>query len=215
MGLRWIIVDTETDGLWAPIHVVEIAAQLMEDWQPCGEPFQVFLNHDVFIPPETVAIHGYTREFLRKHGRDPVEAHEAFRSYAQGCPIVAHNLSFDWDRVLLPEWERLGIPAIGRRGFCTLLLARRLLFETQSHRLDSLKLQFSLGEERSHRALADVRTVVRLFDRLLRPRLESLHLASFAAWQDFSRSTPISACHRLVIQTLSTRGPAVLGAVGR
>jgi DNA polymerase III epsilon subunit-like protein len=198
MGLRWTIVDTETDGLWAPIHVVEIAAQIMEDWQPCGEPFQVFLNHNVYIPAEVVAVHGYTREFLRKHGRPPAEAHEAFREYVRGCPIVAHNLSFDWDRVLLPEWERLGIPAIGQRGFCTLLLARRLLVETASHRLDALKHQFGLGEERSHRALADVKTVVRLFGDLLRPRLEFLNLASFEAWQEFSRRTPVSECHRLL-----------------
>ena len=205
MSLRWAIVDTETDGLWAPIHVVEIAAQLMEDWQPCGEPFQIFLNHDVFIPPEAVAVHGYTRQFLRKHGRSPVEAHEAFRAYLQSCPIVAHNLAFDWDRVLLPEWERLGIPAMGRRGFCTLLLARRLLFETQTHRLDSLKHQFDLGEERSHRALADVRTVVRLFGGVFRPRLESLNLGTFEAWQEFSCSTPVSGCHRLLIEKLNRK----------
>jgi DNA polymerase III epsilon subunit-like protein len=210
MGYRWAIIDTETDGLWAPIHVVEIAAQLMEDGSPCGEPFQIFLDHDVVIPPETVAIHGYTREFLRKHGRPPAEAHEAFRQYLQGCPIVAHNLSFDWDRVLLPEWERLGIPAMGRRGFCTLLLARRLLYETTTHRLDALKHQFSLGDERSHRALADVRTVIRLFEQVLRPRLESLNLATFDAWQEFSRSVPVSACHRVLLQTLRQPPPDAL-----
>ena len=144
---RWAIIDTETDGLWPPIHVVEIAAQLMEGWEPCGDSFQVFLNHDVFIPPQVTAIHGYTQEFLREHGRPPIEAHTAFGRYVQNCPLAAHNLGFDWDRVLLPEWQRLGIAPIGQRGICTLLLSRRILFEAASHRLDVLKQKFSLGEE--------------------------------------------------------------------
>src|SRR6185369_9964737 len=33
----WVIIDTETDGLLDPIHVVEIAAQRMNGWDPVGE----------------------------------------------------------------------------------------------------------------------------------------------------------------------------------
>ncbi|MGD0251964.1 MAG: exonuclease domain-containing protein, partial [Verrucomicrobiota bacterium] len=62
LSQRWVIVDTETDGLTAPIHVIEIAAQLMEGSQPYGDPFQIYLNHDVPIPAAATAIHGYTRE---------------------------------------------------------------------------------------------------------------------------------------------------------
>ena len=112
-GQRWVIVDTETDGLIAPIHVIEIAAQLMEGSQPCGAPFQIYLNHDVPIPGEATAIHGYTREFLREHGQPPTHSHEAFRRYARDYPIVAHNLAYDWNRALEPEWMRLGLPNMG------------------------------------------------------------------------------------------------------
>ncbi len=51
-GNRWVIIDTETDGLCAPIHVVEICGQLMEGWTPIGTPFRMLLNHDVPIPWE-------------------------------------------------------------------------------------------------------------------------------------------------------------------
>ena len=71
---RWIIVDTETDGLFAPIHIVEIAAQAMVGWEPEGTPFQVFLNHDIRIPYEATAVHGYTRDFLAENGTDPLAA---------------------------------------------------------------------------------------------------------------------------------------------
>jgi len=183
---RWVIIDTETDGLSSPIHVIEIAAQVMEGWNPCGKPFQIFLDHGIAIPPGATAIHGYTQEFLRKNGRSPLEAYESFRTYAKDHPIVAHNLSFDWNRALIPEWGRLGLTPIGCRGFCTMLLSRRVLFEVTSHRLDNLKQQFSLGESQSHKALTDVATVVRLFGDVMKPRLESAKLFTFEAWKEFS-----------------------------
>ncbi|MDB6134359.1 MAG: Exonuclease, RNase and polymerase [Verrucomicrobiales bacterium] len=54
-----------------PIHVVELSAQLMEGWEPVGNPFWMLLNHDVSIHPEATAIHGYTRELLRLSGYSP------------------------------------------------------------------------------------------------------------------------------------------------
>jgi len=202
---HWVIVDTETDGLRAPIHVVEIGAQLMRGLEPCGEPFQVFLNHDVFIPPGAVAVHGYTQEFLREHGQPPVEAHEAFRRYAKDCPIVAHHLAFDWNSALAPEWARLGVAQIGRRGFCTVALSRRVLVENVSHGLDALRMWLGLGDGPSHKAVSDVGTVVRLFKEFFAPRLTSAGLTTYEAWEQFSRRTPISKCWRALDPTLEIR----------
>ena len=36
-GAHWVIVDTETDGLYEPIHVVELSAQLMRGWEAVGD----------------------------------------------------------------------------------------------------------------------------------------------------------------------------------
>ncbi len=77
-GAEWLIVDTETDGLMDPIHVVEIAAQRMRGWEPVGDKFRVLLNHNVHIPSAAVAIHGYTEDFLRRNGQDPIQAHTMF-----------------------------------------------------------------------------------------------------------------------------------------
>jgi len=41
----WILLDTETNGLVAPIYVVELAAQRMRGWEAVGEPFRRLLNH--------------------------------------------------------------------------------------------------------------------------------------------------------------------------
>jgi DNA polymerase III epsilon subunit-like protein len=62
---NWTLVDTETDGLWAPIHVVEIAAQRFQGLMPVGEPFRVFINHDIEISPAATMVHGYTTDFIK------------------------------------------------------------------------------------------------------------------------------------------------------
>jgi len=120
---EWLVVDTETNGLMPPICAVEIAAQRMMGWEPTGAPFRILLNHDVPIESMAEALHGYSREYLRKHGQNPVAAHQSFHGYAGNLPIVSYNISFDWNRVLEPEYGRLGVPCSGVRGFCAMTLA--------------------------------------------------------------------------------------------
>jgi DNA polymerase III epsilon subunit-like protein len=205
---RWVIIDTETDGLLDPIHVVELSGQLMEGWERVGAPFQMLLNHDVPIPPEAVAVHGYTREYLRRHGREPRHVHEAFRDYARDYPLVAHNLSFDWNRCLEPEWARLGVPRIGQRGFCSMMLARRLVTETSSYRLDVLKECFHLTPSQSHQAVNDVLAVVELFEKVYRQRLEPAGLDTFESIAAFARRTPVAKCLDLVRCGRTAAAPA-------
>ncbi len=192
---EWVVVDTETNGLYPPVFTLEIAAQRMIGWEPAGDPFQILLNHDVPIDPAAQAVHGYSREFLRKAGRAPLEAHALFRDYAGDRPIVAYNLSFDWDRVLQPEWQRLRLPAAGCKGFCAMTLARRVIHETVNHRLETMKQHFRLTESRSHRGLNDVMTVVELFGGVFRERLAASGVVGFEAVAVFSRRTPIAGCH--------------------
>jgi DNA polymerase III epsilon subunit-like protein len=202
-GKRWVVIDTETDGLYEPIHIVELSAQLMEGWHPVGDAFTMLLNHDVPIPAEAVAIHGYTQAYLRKHGQDPVLVHAAFRAYAQAYPLVAHNLSYDWNRCLEPEWARLRIPRAGQRGFCCMMLARRLLSGIRSCRLENLKQRFGLTESRSHQALNDVLTVVELFQKVYRARLEPAGLDTFDSVAAFARRTPVANCLDIIRATPS------------
>ncbi len=190
----WLIVDTETDGVYTPIHAVEIAAQKMRGWQRDGESFQVLLNHDVPIDPGAQAVHGYSREYLRRHGACPYEAHAAFRAYAGDLPMVAYNLSFDWNRVLAPEYARLGVPTTGRRGFCALTLTRRVVREVGNYRLDTLKRHYGLSNGRSHTGRGDVETTVALIERVVAPPLRRAGVHGFAAVAAFARRTPVIAC---------------------
>ena len=190
----WLIVDTETNGVYWPIHAVEIAAQRMRGWQRDGAPFQILLNHDVPIDPVAQAVHGYSRTYLREHGVCPYQAHATFRDYAGDLPMVAYNLSFDWNRVLEPEYTRLGVPTAGRRGFCALTLTRRVVREVRNYRLDTLKYQFGLGDSRSHTGRGDVETTVNLIEQVVSPHLHRAGIHGFAAVAAFARRTPVAAC---------------------
>jgi hypothetical protein len=170
----------------------------MDGWNAVGEPFRMLLNHNVPIPEAAFAIHGYSREYLKEHGRNPMTVYDAFRDYVGECPIVAHNLGYDWNRCLEPEWSRLGIPRIGQRGFCCMMLARRLVPETKSYRLDELKQCFRLTDSKSHNAKNDVITVVELFQRVYRLRLGVAGLDTFEAIAQFAKMTPVAKCLDLV-----------------
>lgn len=201
MNDAWILIDTETTGMSAPIAVVELAAQKMRGWKRDGAPLRLLLNHDVPIEPQAERLHGYSREFLRENGMHPPDAYEIFRTYAADLPLVSHNLAFDWDRVLAPEFEWLGIPPVGRRGFCALTLARRVVFETSSYRLEALAASFFPHRRVEHQALADLNILAELFESVYAPRLAHLRFPSFDSIVEFSRRTPVASCLDLVHPT--------------
>jgi hypothetical protein len=84
---------------------------------------------------------------------------------------------------LTPEWKRLGIPAVGKRGFCVLRLTQRLLDPPPAGncQLQTLRQYYRLPERGAHTALGDVRTSIELLDRVLRPLAEKRGLRT---WDD-------------------------------
>lgn len=196
-GEDWVVIDTETSGLMNPIYAVEVAAQRMKGASPYGPSFRVFLNHDVPLEPAAVKTHGYTREFLRQNGISPKEAHRLLADYAEGLPMVSHNLAYDFNRVLSPEWSRLGLTEICPPAFCTVMLSRRCIPEASSVSLDSLARDFDLGSV-SHKAADDVSLTVKLFSNVLAPRLVKAGIKDVRAVQQFARKTPVASCHEVL-----------------
>jgi DNA polymerase-3 subunit epsilon len=167
----WVLIDTETNGLTAPIFVVELAAQRMRGWTPDGLPFRRLLNQNTDIPPEASRVNGYTREILQRDGEPAAVVYRDFAAYVSGLPIVAFNLEYDLEDVLKPEWERLGIQPIGTAGFCALRLAQRLLDPVPAGncKLQTLRQYYRLPERGAHTALGDVETVTDIMANVLKP----------------------------------------------
>ncbi|MDO8844418.1 MAG: hypothetical protein Q7U98_03410 [Methylicorpusculum sp.] len=183
----WILIDTETNGLTPPIFVVELAAQRMNGWQAQGPAFRRLLNQNADIAPEASRIHGYTREILERDGEDPRTVYLDFADYAGDLPLVSYNLAYDLDQVLLPEWQRLNLSVIGRRGLCVYRLAQRLLdpIPAGNCKLQTLRQYYRLPERGAHTALGDVQTVTDLLDTVLRPIVERQQLTTWQALVDY------------------------------
>jgi len=186
----WILLDTETNGLRAPIYVVELAAQRMRGWEPEGEPFRRLLNQNIDIPPAASRVNGYTREILERDGDPALDVYDDFRRYAGNLPLVSYNLAYDLDQVLLPEWERLGIAPIGTRGFCALELTRRLLDPVPAGncKLQTLRQFYHLPERGAHTGLGDVQTVCDLFSDVVQTLAKKRGLHTFKDICKFTES---------------------------
>jgi DNA polymerase-3 subunit epsilon len=184
----WLLLDTETTGLSAPIFVVELAAQRMRGWEPDGEPFRRLLTQNADVPPEATRVHGYTRQVLERDGDPPASVYRDFSQYVGGRPLVSYNLEYDLDEVLKPEWLRLGIEPIGASGFCALRRAQRLLDPVPAGncKLQTLRQFYRLPERGAHTALGDVQTVSDLMTNVLRPMAERRGLRS---WSDICAYT--------------------------
>jgi DNA polymerase-3 subunit epsilon len=171
---EWILLDSETTGLSAPVFVVELAAQRMRGWESEGEPFRKLLNQSAEIPAEASRVHGYTREILERDGEPPLQVYREFAEYTGNLPLVSFNLEYDLDEVLKPEWKRLRIAPIGSQGFCALRLAQRLLDPVPAGncKLQTLRQYYRLPARGAHTALGDVQTVADLFGNVLRPIAE-------------------------------------------
>ena len=184
----WVLIDTETTGLTAPIIVVELAAQRMRGWEPQGAPFRRLLNQNSDISPEASRVHGYTREILERDGEPAIDVYRDFATYTGDRPIVSYNLKYDLEDVLKPEWRRLGVKPIGIEGFCALRLAQRLLDPVPAGncKLQTLRQFYRLPERGAHTAMGDVETVIDLLGEVLQPIAADRGLAT---WSDVSAFT--------------------------
>jgi DNA polymerase III epsilon subunit-like protein len=194
---EWVLVDTETTGLYPPVFAVEIAAQRFRGLVAIGPGFQAIIDPGVPIPEAATAVHGYTNEYVQKNGVCSVDAYAALADYIGSRRVAAHYARFDWDKVLVPEIARLGLKPVGSFGFCTWALARRALPETPAHSLDSLRERFKLKGSRAHSAMGDVEATVDLLTRVIFPRLLAIGLSSIYEIAHFSRILPLRLCHLL------------------
>ncbi len=184
----WILIVDKAAGFAKNSFTLELAAQKMRGWERDGEPFRRMLNHGCVIPPEASRVNGYTREILVRDGSPPEEVYQEFSAYAASLPMVAYNLEYDWNQVLLPEWKRLGISQIGVPGFCALKLAQRLLDPVPAGncKLQTLRQYYRLPENGAHTALGDVLTVIDLMQQVLRPLAEKRGLDTWEKIAEFA-----------------------------
>lgn len=148
----YTILDTETCSLQG--GVVELALLHIDtELNVLGE-FHTKVNPERPIEPGAFAVHGIS-------DADVADAPTLAQISELGAVThaIAHNLAFD-SRMLKGHLK-------AEASLCTLSLSRQYLKGTANHKLENLKRELGLPDQKSHSALGDVYTTLDLLRHLL------------------------------------------------
>jgi DNA polymerase III epsilon subunit len=162
---RYIILDLETTGLDPQLEgILEIAAVKLEHGRT-GEVFHRLIRPSVEISPASQAIHGITDEMVAD--APPIEAVlDELLAFLGDWPLVAHNAPFDLG-FLNRALGLTGRPALTNAAYDTLEIAREVLPEQRSFKLESLCRLFGHEALQFHRAIDDAMHLAAIFPTLI------------------------------------------------
>ena len=178
--MREIVLDTETTGLdpSAGHRIVEIGCVELINHVATGRTFQRFINPEMEMPAEALAIHGLTDEFL---AQKPVfaEVADSFLEFIEEPTLVIHNAEFDLG-FINAELERLSrAPVAAKCTVDTVQVARRK-FPGAPASLDALCRRFQIdnAERTLHGALLDAKLLSEVYLELIGGRQPGFELAT-------------------------------------
>lgn len=159
----YVAVDLEMTGLRAKVdRILEIGAVRVKRGNTV-ETFGQIINPRMKIPKEITELTGITDEMTEK-GCEIQKAMEEFRQFADGLPLIGHNILFDYS-FLKQYMVNQGIP-FEKDGIDTLKLARKFLPEAEKKTLDYLCSYLNISSSRRHRAREDAEAAAALFQYL-------------------------------------------------
>jgi DNA polymerase-3 subunit epsilon len=163
---EWVVVDLETTG-GSPRRghrVTEVAAVRVSGGR-IAESWATLVNPARAIPRFVTALTGITEGMVA----EAPHFHEVAERVSEaigGKVFVAHNAAFDWRFLSWEMQQATGTSPVGRQ-LCTVRLARKLLPELPSRKLDALAWYFGVEIEHRHRALDDAVATARILIRML------------------------------------------------
>ncbi|HJU88332.1 MAG TPA: 3'-5' exonuclease [Gemmatimonadaceae bacterium] len=164
--LSYVVVDVETTGgrPWTGDRITEVAAIVVRDGQTVDR-FETLVNPERPIPPMITRLTNISWEMVR-HAPTFRDICDQVIAVLEGHVFVAHNAMFDW-RFLSAEVTRASGRRLQGRRLCTVRLARRVLPQLRSRRLDSLAFHYGVEIRNRHRAGGDATATAQVFLRLL------------------------------------------------
>jgi DNA polymerase III subunit alpha, Gram-positive type len=149
------VFDIETTGLSSSKDAItEIGAVIMKDGREIDR-FQTYADPGIHIPPNITQLTGITDNDV-KGAPSQEEAVRTFLAFAGGRILAAHNASFDIG-FIYETCAKYNIP-YEPRYIDTLAVARALLPELKSHKLNIVASHLGLPEFNHHRASDDAVT---------------------------------------------------------
>lgn len=162
---KYAIIDVETTGGNARTGRITEIAIAVHDGKRIINTFESLVNPEISIPPFIRHLTGITNEMVA----DAPYFYEVARQVVEiteDCIFVAHNVKFDY-MFIRSEFERLGY-SYQRRQLCTRQLTKKFFPQIGRYSLDRLIEYFDIRTEIRHRAMADVKATIEVFEHLLR-----------------------------------------------
>jgi DNA polymerase III epsilon subunit family exonuclease len=164
--IDFVVFDVEAvHDRGMPARIIELGGYRVRAGKILDE-FQTLINPEANVPRFLTGLTGISNDMLRAAPKFGDVAH-AWLDFIGDAVLVAHNSSFDLP-LLNREIARV-FPGHRLRNLdlCTVDLARRLVPQLESHKLDSLAAYFGFEIPRRHRAADDALATARVFLRLL------------------------------------------------
>ena len=160
MDITYNILDFETTGFSADYdRVIEVGVVKIQN-NKIINTFQEFINPGIQIAGAITSLTGITNDMV-KNAQKSVDVMPRLKEFVGDELIVAHNASFD-ARFYNAEMNRIEI--YPKNEFvCSLLLARRMYQELDSHKLGVLCNYLGFTNKASHRALGDAEATHKVF----------------------------------------------------
>lgn len=156
-----IVLDTETTGLsCAENELIEISAARLRG-REVVDRFDTFVHPNGLIPPEITELTSITNADVA-HAPRAEEAVAALEEFVQGCPVIAHNATFDRSFI---ESVKGGV-RVSDIWIDSLALSRIALPRLSSHKLATMAELFGCAAV-SHRASDDVEALCGVWRILL------------------------------------------------
>lgn len=161
---KYTVIDLEMTGLSAKTDkVIEIGAVRFENGKPL-EQFGCLVNPHMPIPTRVTELTGITDEMVQKEGQEEDLALGQLLDFVGEDIIVGHNISFDYS--FLKQWAVNKKRTLEMQACDTLKIARFLLPNVESKKLESLCYYYQIKRENAHRALDDTLETGLLFECL-------------------------------------------------
>lgn len=192
-SLSYVVVDVETTGTspWSGDRITEIAAIVVRDGVVAAR-FETLVNPERSIPPMITNLTQINWEMVKDAPRFRDICGDVVR-VLQGHVFVAHNADFDW-RFVTSEVQRASGQRLSGRRLCTVRLARRVLPQLRSRRLDSVANYYGVEILARHRAAGDAVATAHVLLRLL----DAARDRECRCWDDLQR---------LLSQSMARQGP--------
>lgn len=159
----FVAIDLETTGISpSEDRIIEVGALKVIDGKECGV-YRTFINPRMSISARITEITGIDNTMV---AGAPVieEVLDDILEFIEDLPILGHNILFDY------SFLKCAAVSMGREfekeGIDTLKLARKILPDAESKKLEYLCEYLQINPGNSHRAFDDARSARILYEKL-------------------------------------------------